>query len=199
MRTETPTVLPLFRSELQLRLLGLILLAPEQWWTTEELRGRLGAPAATIHRELHRALDAALVEREAIGRTFRYRAATRSPLYEPLRELLERTVGLETGLRQVLADAPGVEAAAIYGSYARGSRVRPTSDVDVIVLGTTDLRDLRRRLRPLERQTGREIDVALFGADEFRRLLKRRSSFARDVAENPLTPIVGEVKAFRGE
>src|SRR5437868_10513504 len=89
------TAPPIFRSELQLRLLALMFLGPDRTWTTPELAKRLNATPVTTHRELHRALDSGLLVREAIGRTYLYRAATDSPLYEPLRLLLERTVGIE--------------------------------------------------------------------------------------------------------
>jgi len=153
-------------------------------------------PAASLHRELHRALGAGLVEREGIGRSFRYRASKTSPLYKPLRELLERTVGIEVELERVLDAVPGVEAAAIYGSFARGTSTRPISDVDVLVLGDADIRDIRRRLRPIERRIGREIDAVVFGVQEFRDLLKRGNSFARDIARSPIKTIIGTAKDF---
>jgi hypothetical protein len=102
MRTKTPTALPLFRSEFQLRLLALILLQPERFWTASELQRQLGSTAASVHRELQRALSAGVVTREAVGRTFRYQAELASPIVEPLQELLERTVGVENDLRAAL-------------------------------------------------------------------------------------------------
>ena len=95
---------------------------------TARTHNALTAPEASVHRELHRALDAGLLEREAVGRTFRYVPATTSPLYEPLRQLLDRTVGVEAELATVLGSLPGVDAAVLHGSYARGTRVRPTSE-----------------------------------------------------------------------
>lgn len=105
--------LALFRSDLQPRVLGLLLLNPERTWTTAQLIGSLGATSVSIHRELQRALKTGVVTREAIGRTYLYRAALDSPLYEPLRLLLERTVGVETELRHALSELPGVAAAFI--------------------------------------------------------------------------------------
>jgi predicted nucleotidyltransferase len=61
--------------------------------------------------------------------------------------LLERTVGVEAELRRALVDVPGVDAAFIHGSFAKKNKLRPTSDVDVLVLGHIDPRTLRRRIR----------------------------------------------------
>ena len=42
MRTSVPSLLPIFRSEMQVRLLGLILLQPERTWTLHELAKAVG-------------------------------------------------------------------------------------------------------------------------------------------------------------
>jgi predicted nucleotidyltransferase len=196
MRTKAPTALPLFRSEFQLRLLALVLLQPDRLWTAPALQEQLGATAASVHRELQRALSAGIVVRESVGRTYQYRAEPGSPLFEPLQELLDRTVGVETELRRALEGLPGVEAAVIHGSYARAQRVRPQSDIDVLVLGHPDFRALRARVRKVERQAGREIDALVYSADEFRDMLKRGNSFAKGVVRGPTKPLTGDLHAL---
>jgi predicted nucleotidyltransferase len=189
-------VLPIFRSELQLRLLGLLLLNPERTWTATELSARLNATAVSIHRELHRTLAAGLVTREAVGRTFLYRAATDSPLFDPLQLLLERTVGVEAELREALADVAGVEAAFIHGSFAKRAKLRPGSDVDLLVLGDVDPHVLRRRVRQVESRVGREIDVLAYRQDEFASLAQRGNSLVRAIIEGPITPLFGSTDAL---
>src|SRR5688572_16881038 len=115
MRTAPPSQLPLFRSELQAELLAILLLGTEGPVTTAELRARTGATASSLHRELARLEHAGLVEQDRVGRAKRYRPARDSPLYEPLRELLERTLGVEQLLRERLAALSEVESAAIFG------------------------------------------------------------------------------------
>jgi predicted nucleotidyltransferase len=196
---SAPATLPIFRSELQLRLLGLVLLNADRAWTTPELAERLGATSVSVHRELHRALDAGLLEREAIGRTYLYRAATHSPLHEPLHLLLERTVGVEPELRRALEDVPGVDAAFIHGSFATGTKIRPTSDVDVLVLGDADPRALRRRLRRVEQQLGREIDVLVYTHTEFAALSKSGNSLVRGIIRGPVNVLIGSLSALRAQ
>ena len=50
MRTSAPSLLPLFRSEMQLRLLALLLLQPERAWTLHELTDDLDAPQSSVHQ-----------------------------------------------------------------------------------------------------------------------------------------------------
>jgi predicted nucleotidyltransferase len=191
MRTSYPTLLPLFRSEMQVRLLALLLLQSERSWTLQELASALDSPASSVHRELGRAEGAGIVVRDAQVRPHRFAAATGEPMTEPLAVLLRQTVGLEQRLRTIL-ERPGVEAAVIHGSWAAGGR-RPDSDVDVLVVGAADLRELRRAVRPIAKEAGRRIDLTVLSPEEFRRLRADGSSFVRGLLEGPLVRLAGDL------
>jgi predicted nucleotidyltransferase len=191
MRTEVPPLLPLFRSEMQVQLLALLLLQPERRWTRQALAEALDAPQSSVHRELGRAEAAGVISRDAESRPHRFSAAIDDPAYEPLAELLRRTVGVESQLRTSL-DRPDVRAAVIYGSWASGVR-RPDSDIDVLVVGDAKLAELRRLVRPIGKATGRTIDLTLMGEEELRRLLAGRSGFVQQVLESPVTQLVGDL------
>lgn len=194
MRTTAPNLLPLFRSEMQVRLLALVLLQPERTWTLQELTETLSAPQSSVHRELKRAEAAGIIARDGSARPHRFSAADNEPLYGPLAELLRRSVGVEQQLRAVL-ERPDVVAAAIYGSWAGGSR-RPDSDIDVLVVGDVDLRELRRRTRAVGKSAGRTIDLTVLAPNEFQRLLNDRSSFTRRVLDGPTKPLVGDLASI---
>ncbi len=196
MRTSAPAIVPLFRSEMQLRLLALLLLQPERSWTLQELAQALDAPVSSVHRELGRAQGAGIIRRSATARPHRFQAATDDPLYEPVAELLRRSVGVEEKLRVALR-RPDVLVATIHGSWAGGTR-RPDSDIDVLVIGDADLRELRRRVRPIGKAAGRTIDLTVLSAEEFRGMLAEESSFARRVLEGPTTVLVGDLTTSPG-
>lgn len=181
---------------MQLRLLALLLLQPERSWTLQELTETLGAPQSSVHRELGRAEAAGIITRESEARPHRFRAATDDPFHEPLATLLDRSVGVEEQLRAAF-DRPDVAAAVIYGSWASGTR-RPDSDIDVLVVGDTDLRELRRSVRPISRDAGRTIDLTVLRVDEFKELVAARSSFARRVLESQVTRLAGDLASLGG-
>jgi len=60
-------------------------------------------------------------------------------------------------------------------------------------VGDADLRDLRQRLRPIGKNAGRTVDLAVLAPEEFRRRVQDRSSFARRILEAPTIPLVGDV------
>jgi predicted nucleotidyltransferase len=191
MRTSVPSLLPIFRSEMQINLLGLLLLQPERSWTLQVLANTLGAPASSVHRELGRAEAAGIIRRDDAARPHRFSAATDDSSYGPLADLLRRSVGVENDLRACL-DRPDVHAAAIHGSWADGNR-RPDSNIDVVVVGDADLGELRRLLGKIGKVAGRTVDVTVMRDDEFRQLLADDSSFARRLMEGPVKTLVGDL------
>jgi predicted nucleotidyltransferase len=192
MRSSPPAALPIFRSNLQARLLAALLLNEGDPLTARELIERTGAKPATLHRELARLEQAGLIQHDRVGNAKRYVAATDSPLHGPLRELLRRTLGVEPLLRQRLEDTEGVTAAAIFGSWAQG-RPSPDSDIDLLVVGEMDRDELLSAVREVEAQAHREIDVTAYRADEFARRRDEGSGFLRTVLRGPLIELIGKV------
>lgn len=111
MRTGTPDLLPLFRSEFQVRLLALLVLQPDRAWTVPELAERFGAPVSSVHRELGRAERAGIIERHTGSRPHTFRAAEGSPLYQPLADLLRLTLGVEGEPTPAPDEVPDAEPA----------------------------------------------------------------------------------------
>ncbi len=196
MRTKAPDLLPLFRSDLQARLLAALLLDEGALVTTQQLRERTGAARASLHRELERLEGAGLITHEKIGRTKRYTAAVDSPLHDPLRELLRRTVGVEAELRRRLAEVEGVRAAAIFGSWAEG-HTTPGSDVDLLVVGDLGRSELLAAAREVGHLAGREIDVTAYRPEEFAGKIADGSGFLATVLRGPLIPLIGDLQAER--
>lgn len=162
----------------------------DESYTVSELARDAGVTDMSVRRELERFLDAGIIERETIGRQGVYRAAIASPLFEPLRDLLEKSVGVEARLRDLLGQTPGVEGAAIFGSWARG-RVDAESDVDLLVIGNIDYGALVERLNPLQSKIGRQISVVWMRPEEFN--APDRSAFIREVLSGALLVVAGEV------
>jgi predicted nucleotidyltransferase len=176
---------------MQLRLLALLLLQPERTFTLDALASALEAPQSSVHRELKRAEDAGIITRDSTVRPHQFRAASDEPFVEPLSALVAGTVGVETELAKSL-DRSDVDTAVIHGSWASGKR-RPDSDIDVLVVGDAQLRDLRRAVRPIGKAAGRTIDLTVLTADEFRHLVEERSGFARRLLDAPTIALVGDL------
>ena len=63
----------------------------------------------------------------------------------------------------------------------RPPSLRATSDVDLMVIGSVNLANLSPRLRRAEERSGREVNVTVYSAEEFRQKVKMRDHFLRAV------------------
>jgi predicted nucleotidyltransferase len=192
MRTSAPALLPLFRSEMQVKLLGLVLLGHDRSWTADELSTLLRAPASSVHRELTRAVGAGLFERDDSRRPHEFRAATSSPAFEPLTALLDQAVGIPRRLEDALATVEGVKAAAVHGSWVSGT-AGPNSDVDVVIVSDGDGRAAQRAARRVGRELGRDIDVSVVTSDGLSQLIEVKNPFIDHVLDGPRIDVIGDI------
>lgn len=196
-RSGTLDVLPIFRTERQAQLLRLLLLQPEREFKQTELADLLGDLQQTVGKELKRLVGAGVVDEKDVGAAKFYRAAVDSPFYEHLRALVELALGPEVELRQRLSAIEGVDFAAIFGSWARGTKIRPTSDIDVLVIGEVKFEEVADAAAEVEEMAGREIQVVALTWDEFDHRLAADSGFVTNVINGPMKPLVGDLAAVK--
>ena len=75
------------------RVLSLLLLRPGDSFHVRMIARLTGIPAGSLHRELRLLADAGLLDAERIGNQIHYSANERSPVFDELGALLEKTAG----------------------------------------------------------------------------------------------------------
>jgi predicted nucleotidyltransferase len=154
---------------------------PDKWWYLSELADRLGTSPSSLQRELSSLVASGILVHRREGTRAYFKAETQSPVFRDLQQLFEKTAGLAPILEQMLKPFGNkILCAFIYGSIAR-SREHATSDVDLMVVGSTGLADLSPALRKAEQQLGREINVTAYSREEFRQKIKSRDHFVTAV------------------
>ncbi len=171
--------------------LSTLLLHPEDSLHVHELARRTCASAGSLHRELRTLAELGVLLRQEVGRQVHYRANSASPVFAELAGLLRKTAGLADVLRDALAPlGKKVALAFVFGSVAAGSE-RPSSDVDLMVLGSASFADLARALAPAHEVLGREVNPTVMAPREFALKLAAGDGFARSVAKGPRIWLTG--------
>jgi predicted nucleotidyltransferase len=176
--------------EYRRRILGLMLLRPEEALHGREIARRIGLPAGTVARELQRLAEARLLTRDRRGNQQVYRANTHSPIFTELASILRKT----SGVVDVLANALGpvaerVRVAFVFGSVARGQE-SAGSDVDLMLIGDLGFREAVTLLHPTQAEIGREVNPKVFAIEEFCGKLQS-DPFLADVMSKPKLFVVG--------
>lgn len=191
MRTQTPLLAPVFRSEGQARLLAVVLLGADEL-SIADLAERAGLAYPTVHREVGRLLSAGILVERLVGKSRLVRANPGSPLTAPLREILLVATGPVTLLAEELAGLSGVEAVFLYGSFAarmRGVEGPAPQDIDVMVIGSPEAGAVFDACERVERLVGRPVNPTIVSRAE----LQRDSGFLDHVRSSPIVPVLGEV------
>ena len=176
-------------SEYRRRVLGLLLLHPEDALHGREISRRTGLPAGTITRELTKLASVGLLRREQRGNQQIYSANTQSPVFAELASILRKTSGLGDVLRQAIEPlAPALRLAFIFGSVAQG-RETAGSDADLMLIGDLSFRQAVEALHPAQALIGREINPQVFTATEF--AAKAGEPFLTDVLAKPKLFLIG--------
>src|SRR2546425_7778629 len=93
MSRRPPALLPIFRSEQQLRLLGHLFVHAGEWFSLAELQRVTGIPQQTISREAQRLVRAGLLVARTRGRLRLVSANEGSPYFADVRSLLMKAFG----------------------------------------------------------------------------------------------------------
>lgn len=156
-----------------------------------ELERLLDEPVGNIRRELLRWSKAGLFLREKVGNLTYYSLNKSFPLYEELKAIVSKTIGIEYILKEGLKGIESIVVAIIYGSVASGEDTG-NSDIDVLLIGNPDMDELVNNVQEMEKELGREINYVLYTPEEFKRKKEARNTFIIDVLRNPKVFIIGE-------
>ena len=180
------TLLPGYRR----RVLGLLLLRPEEALHGREIARRTGLPAGTLTRVLKRLTDVGLLKREKRGNQQVYSADTSCPVFNEVAGILRKTSGLADVLAEALAPAAQqLRAAFVFGSMAQGREIG-ASDVDLLLIGDIGFAEAVNLLYPAQATLGREVNPKVFTAVEFSTKVAVEP-FLRDVLAKPKVFLIG--------
>ena len=175
------------------KLLGLLLLRPDERYHVRELARMTEISAGSLHRELKALSEAGLLIREEVGNQVLYRADQNCEIFDELASIFRKTTGLAWLLRDHLSEiSDRIDSAVVFGSMASG-RQNSTSDVDVLVLGDVELINIVKALSPLSSTLRREINPVVMSVDKFAALLGEKDRFAMRVLDEPKLFIIGDM------
>ena len=182
----------LFGSKARVALLARMLLQPDDELHLSDLVRQTGFAPRSIQLEADRLVSLGVLNERRSGNRRYLSANIRHNLYDPLRQLLERTVGIAPILCKALADDARIERAVVYGSYAAGE-ARPESDIDLLIVGSVTLQEVLQITSPLQDRFNLEINPVVMTEEEFRTRRSEQEHFICSVLASPTVPLVGDL------
>jgi len=186
----------LFKSKARTAIFQLYFTNPESLFYLRELERMLDIPVSIIRKELLRLKDEGVFLSEKKGNLVYFRLNTTYPLFDELKSIVRKTIGIEGLLKEAVLKLKGVKVAFIYGSFAR-NKERAKSDVDLFLIGDIDEGRLVRQLNNIENTIKREVNYAIFNQEEYKKKKKKGDSFIIDLLNNHKIMLVGSKDDLR--
>lgn len=189
-RPTPVSVVPLFRSRTQVLVLAQLLLVDTQRTLTELARAA-GVSVTAVQVEVDRLEAAGMVSSSRRGRSRLVSASLTGPLRSAVETLVLYAAGPTVVVAQCLSAVSGVDAAYLYGSWARRYLREPgppPRDIDVLVVGSPDRDDVYEAAEQAERRlaVGLPVNATVVGAAAWS---AADSPFLRQVRSAPLVPL----------
>lgn len=185
------TAATLLFGEYRLRVLSVLLLRPEQALHVREIARLTGKAPGTLLRELNALAGVGILSRTRVGHQVHFQAEPACPVYEDLRNILKKTVGVADVLREALVPLAGrIRLAFVYGSIARGDE-RAGSDVDLMVVGEAKFAEVVGALAPAQETLRREVNPNVYAALEFRKKTAAGDPFLKRVLSDRRIFVIG--------
>jgi predicted nucleotidyltransferase len=154
----------------------------------------LGEDPGNLSKELAHLVDIGIFNSALSGKQRYYSLNKQYPLFNELKSVVFKTIGVSGALKEMLASIPGVKKAFIYGSFAQEEE-KAESDIDVLLVGNFNEDEFIEKLSPLENKLQREINYTIYSPQEFARKSKKKGSFLNEVLKTKLIFLKGKPNA----
>lgn len=179
-------------SRTQARVLGLVFGQPQRSFFASEIIALARSGSGAVQRELSRLESAGLVTAQRVGRQKHYQANARSPLFNELRSVIRKTVGLFDPLEEALRPvASRMTAAFVYGSVA-SRHDTAASDIDLMIISDElSYGEVFHALESTSRALGRPVNPTVYTVSDFKARVRRKDAFVTRVLQRPKLWLAG--------
>ena len=176
----------------QQRVLACLFGQPDRSYFANELIKLTGAGSGAVQRELQRLIESGLVTSEMRGNQRHFQANPRSPIFQELKQIVQKTFGLAQPIREALVSYIGdIRCAFIFGSIAK-KQDTAMSDIDLFVISNRlSHSDLFNKLLAVEERLGRRINTTIYTEADIQQRLKESNAFLSRVLKQPKIWIFG--------
>lgn len=179
-------------TEYRRRVLGLLLLHPEQAYHVREIARLTGTVAGTLHKELSKLAAVGILLKQSSGNQVRYQANPQGLIFDELASILRKTSGVVDVLADALAPfSDKIESAFVFGSMASG-KATSASDIDLMIIGDVGFADVVKATYNAQSILGREINPKIYNKKEWKAMLKKRDAFIKEVLSKPKLFVLGD-------
>ena len=164
------------RSKITRAVLNYFLLEDGKELFVNEMARRFSLDSGNLTHKLGALEKEGLLKSRWQGNQRLYSLNHQYPLLKEYKNIILKTVGLESLLKKSLQKIPGITRALIFGSYA-SDKMDLNSDIDLLVVGGHDTIALHKAIAGVQKTLDREINVISMGQKEYESKKNKKGVF----------------------
>lgn len=180
----------IFSSEVRVKLLAFFFAHPTEEYHINGLAKLLEISPSSLQGALYALEESGILESRKEANLRYFKVNENSPIYDELKKIILKTVGLGDMLRENLSTIGEIQYAFIYGSFARGDE-RESSDIDLMIIGSPDEGKLLDVIRESESILQRVINYTIYSLEEWSKKKAEGNSFVVQVISNKRIELIG--------
>lgn len=177
--------------------LNLFFKDPEKEYYLSEIANIFGKKPGQYQKIINNLVKDGILVDERRGQLRLFRLNKNYVLYEEIKKIISKTIGIEFKLKKVLDEFINIKYAFVFGSIAK-NRENGQSDIDLMLVGKADQDDLTRKLSITENELGRTINYHLFTEEDILEKINQKDFFITEIFEEPKVVIKGNLNDLAG-
>jgi hypothetical protein len=181
----------LFGSKTRVKLLHLFLNNPNRAFYVREITRKIDEQINSVRRELANMLSIGIIQSDSSNNRLYYEVNQNYTYYEPLKAIFgDSSFGTEATATPVVTDwakrlkpLGDVRVALLSGGLVRGS----SSDVDIMLAGNINKTQLKRFIKEMETEEGRQLNYTVMPYEEFYYRLSIKDRFIINIINSKFT------------
>jgi hypothetical protein len=181
----------LFGSKTRVKLLHLFLNNPNRAFYVREITRKIDEQINSVRRELANMLSIGIIQSDSSNNRLYYEVNQNYVYYEPLKAIFgDSSFGTEATATPVVTDwakrlkpLGDVRVALLSGSLVRGSQ----SDVDLFLVGNVNKTQLKRFVKEMETEEGKQLNYTVMPYEDFYYRLSIKDRFIINIINSKFT------------
>ena len=184
-----------FLKNAQGEILNLMFSNPDKRYYLAEVAKILGKESANYQRYIEKMISDGILCEERIGNMRFFWLNKDYQLYNEIKAMVSKTIGIEAQLREIIEKINTIETAFIFGSFAT-DKFNSNSDIDLFIIGEVNEDNFIEEITKLEMQISRDINYHIYKKQE---LVEKfaNNSFINNVFSNKMILLKGNLNEFR--
>lgn len=174
------------------KILNLFFQNPEKEYYLREMSRYLDCEPGFFQHAINGLIKEGILIDERKGNLRLFKLNKKYPLYEEVKKIISKTLGIEAQLKKLVHKLKGIEYAFIFGSIAKGKEYAE-SDIDLMLIGQIDQDDLINKINALEENLKREVNYHVYGKKEVIQKLASKNEFLTRIFREPKIVLKGNI------